>query len=181
VLAEAYAEMADAAAEPLIELLREREPAEADAILARLRYRQGRFSEAAGAWVAAFERYRDDPWPDPNLMRRTLVEVGLHLALSPDLTRRLYDTLASPFVLHLIDSDRLRVRMELGAQLDPALCVETFAPYEPDVPWNASLVERAACYRRMNHPLAAKAERDLAEYEEQEGRRLSAGLLPGKD
>jgi hypothetical protein len=176
-----YAEMRDAAALPLLDRLREREPAEADAILARYHFRRGRFPEAADAWVAAFERYRTDPWPDANLMRRTLVEIGLHLALGHDMTRRLYDTLAQPFVLHLLESDRLRVRMELAAELDPALCVEAFLPYEPDVPWNPSLATRARCYRAHGHPLAAQAERDVEEYEAQEGRRLSAGLLPGKD
>ena len=47
----------------------------------------------------------------------------------------------------------------------PDLCVETLVPFEPHVPWNRSfLAHRADCYRRFDHPLAARAARELEEY-----------------
>src|SRR5206468_944198 len=103
VLGEALAELADPAAEPLIERLRGEEPLEADALLARLRYRQGRRAEAAEAMLAAFAGYHADPWPDVDLMRRMLIEVAKPLALDRAVARRLYDTLATPFVLHMLE------------------------------------------------------------------------------
>jgi spermidine synthase len=182
VMGESLAEMGDAATEPLLARLRESQPTEADALLARLRYRQARFPEAVDAFVAAFEHYRTDAWPEPDLMRRVLVDVGLPLAKNREIADRLHAALAQPFAVHMLETDRLRVRLQLATQIDfQKRCVEAFAPYEPDVPWNDTLLVRARCYESNHHPLAARAERDLTEYIEQEGRRLSTGLWSGDD
>ena len=181
VLGEALAEMGDASAEPLAERLRASQPAEADAILARLRFRQGRFPDAVAALLASLERYHDDPWPDPDIMRRALLDLGLHLAARLDTARRLYEVLREPFALRMLEAVRLRVRRDLAARIDfDGLCVEALAPFEPHVPWNESLLIRARCYRKANHPLAPQAERDVEELIEQQGRRLSASLFPGR-
>jgi hypothetical protein len=182
VLGEALAEMGDPAALPLIERLRAVEPAEADAILARLHLRRRRTTEAASALVAALVRYREDPWPDREVMRRALLDVGTSLSERREVAEWLFETLKQPFALRMLEYERLRVRVELASKINfDKLCVEVLAPYEPNVPWDDSLEKRARCYRKAGHPLAAQAERDLEELVDQEGRRLSTGIWPGKD
>jgi spermidine synthase len=182
MLGEAFAEMGDARALPLIDRLRALEPIEADAILGRLRARQGSETEAGEALAAAFEAYHDDPWPEPRLLQRALDEVALPLAKDPGFARRLYAILGTPFSLRMLESDRLRARVELATRIDFAgLCVEALAPYEPDVPWGDSLVLRARCYRAAGDPRAARAEHDVEELAEEEGRWLSTGLVPAQE
>ena len=181
VLGEALAELGDPDAVVLIDRLRADEPVEAEALLARLRYRQGRWPEATEAVLTALDRYHTDPWPDVDLMRRTLLEVAKPLALDREVARRLYRLLGAPFVLHMLEADRLRSRADLAIRLDfDGLCVEALAPFEPDVPWNESLVLRARCYRTNKHPLAAKADADLQELIQQQGRWMSTGLIPDR-
>ena len=179
VLGEALAEIGDPAAEAMIGRLGADEPVEADALLARLRYRQGRRPEAVRALLDALERYHVDPWPDVDLMRRTLDDVARPLSLDREVAVKLYETLGRPFVLRLLESDRLRLRVELALRIDFAkLCAEALAPLEPEVPWNESLSLRARCYRAVKSPLSARADRDLEEFEAQEGRWMSTGLIP---
>jgi spermidine synthase len=179
MLGEAFAEVGDPRALPLIERLRALEPIEADAILGRLHARRGSWAEAREAIAAAFERYHEDPWPEPRLLRRALDEVALPLAKDPGFARRLYAILGTPFALRMLEADRLRARVDLATRGDFAgLCVEALAPFEPDVPWGDSLVLRARCYRAAGDPRAARAEHDVEELAEQEGRWLSTGLFP---
>jgi len=179
MLGEAYAEMGDARALPLIERLRALEPIEADAVLGRLRARQGRWREAEDAVAAALERYHEDPFPDPELMRRALDDVALPLAREAPFARRLFDLLRAPFALRMLESNRLRARVDLAIRLDfAALCVEALAPFEPDPPWSESLVVRAQCYRAAKDPRAAAAEADVEELAAEEGRWLSTSIVP---
>ncbi|MFT3775526.1 MAG: fused MFS/spermidine synthase [Minicystis sp.] len=180
-MGESLADMGDSAAVTVVDRLRALEPTEADAVLARLRFRQSRFAEAADALAAALDRYHDDPWPDVDLMRRAVDDLVLPLAQDRKVGERFHALLARPFVLRMLENDRLRVRLRLALQIDPdKLCVEALAPFEPDVPWNDSLALRARCYARTNHPLAARAARELEEFSTQERRRLSTGLIPDK-
>jgi spermidine synthase/MFS family permease len=178
-LGESLAEMGDGAALPVLERLRALSPIEADALTARFHARRGHPDEAALAYVAAFTAYRADPWPNPDLLRRVLVDVGLPLAEDPLVGARIYDALAAPFALHMLEEDRLRVRLRIALRHDTdRRCVEVFAAYEPWVPWDDTLRARARCYGRLRHPRLEQAERDLLEITEQEGRRLSTSLLP---
>src|SRR5262249_19034882 len=78
IVAELRADAGDEAALRYIARLR---PVEADALRARLRFRQGRIAAAVDALVAALDRYHQDPWPMPELMRPAL-------DLAPDLARK---------------------------------------------------------------------------------------------
>lgn len=182
-LGEALAELGDEGAVPVIERLRASEPIEADALQARLLLRRQRYEEAADVLVGALERYQQDPWPDMDIMRRALLEVGVHLSMRAEIAWRLFRVLKRPFALRMLEQDRLRLRLELAHQLDfEALCVEALSPYEPDVPWNDKMLRmRVRCYAAARHPLAERAERELGQYTEQEGRRLSTGIVPGAD
>ena len=71
--ADLEAEAGSDAALPLIEQLRAWQPAEADTILATLRFRQSRFDEAAAALESAIVRFRVDPWPVRRFKEKALV------------------------------------------------------------------------------------------------------------
>jgi spermidine synthase/MFS family permease len=179
VMGEALADLGDPEAGALSDRLRAYEPAEADALRARLLFQEGRLAEATDTLIAAFVRYREDPWPDPDLMRRAISEVAVPLAADRASARRLYDALAAPFVLHMLEAERLRARVELASRADKdGLCVEALAPYEPEVPWDGSLIARARCYAAAHDPRAAKAQDDVDAYLAQAGRPLGEGLLP---
>ena len=79
----------------------------------------------------------------------------------PAVGLELFHALAKPWAAGLFDFPRLQLRMDLARTLRrPDLCVETLVPFEPHVPWDRSfLTHRADCYRRFDHPLAARAER----------------------
>jgi hypothetical protein len=178
-LGESLAEMGDPRTGAVLDRLRALSPIEADALAARWKARSGRDAEAADFYVRAFEAYRADPWPNADLLRRVMIDVGLPLAEDARLAERVYAVLAEPFSLHALEEDRLRARLRIALRHDfDRRCVEVFAAYEPWVPWDDTLRARARCYGRWRHPLLARAERDLAEITEQEGRRLSTSLLP---
>jgi hypothetical protein len=63
VVAEALAQGGVEGATASIDRLRAPHPVEADLLLARLRWAQGRLQEAVEAFERAFATYRRDPWP----------------------------------------------------------------------------------------------------------------------
>ncbi len=162
--ADLEAEAGSDTALPLIEQLRQYKPAEADTILAALRLRQSRFTEAAAALAAAFARYRVDPWP-------LYKEKALHVALAiskadPTTTRGLYEALRRPFSVLHSDTNRLVASAELASQFDFAgACREPIGAMEPYVPWTAEfLTQRRDCYRAADDPRLAVAQRDLEDF-----------------
>ena len=85
-LAANYAALGDERALPSIEKLRASEPVEADALLAMLRARQGRASDALPPLASALAAYRVDPWPSPVLMSGTIdlcAELAARIRPSP--------------------------------------------------------------------------------------------------
>jgi hypothetical protein len=178
MFAEALAGAGDEEAVALVERLRAVRPAEADAILALLRFRQGDLSAASGLLARAFAACRDDPWPSPGLMTHAL-------DLAPALAERdrgsgtlLFESLTPRFSVANLEAARQLVAVQVAIAVDrltprstpehpgPApLCARAFAALEPWPPWNRrTLTQRAACYRRANDPRAARAEKDLREY-----------------
>ena len=81
--ADLEAEAGSEAALPLIEQLRAWQPAEADTILATLRFRQSRFDEAAAALESAFVRLRVDPWPVLRFKQKALALAEMLIRAPP--------------------------------------------------------------------------------------------------
>ena len=167
--AEAIADTGDERALLYMEPMREFHPVEADVVLARMRWRQGQFTEAADALTSAFVRYRNDPWPLPTTMSRALdlpLLVGRH---DPALARKLHQAISQPFSVRMLDEQRELTLLGLASVIDQGSCsaltLEALKPFEPDIPWYpAFLQNRAACYERAHHPLAARARKDLEDY-----------------
>ena len=163
VVATALANQGDDAALQYIEPLRSFEPAEADALLGILRWKQGKLQDASDALVAAFTRYRDEPWPMPSLMARVL-DVATQPAKQDKVAgRQLYAAMSQPFSVYIMEEKRAAAALEIAGKVNfQQLCAEALEPFEPYVPWNRDfLSSRARCYRETGHVRAAQAQAEL--------------------
>jgi spermidine synthase/MFS family permease len=174
-LAVALNESGSPEAEQYIEKIRQIQPTEAEALTAHLRWRQRKPAETAAALVNVFNRYRSDPWPQRDLMRRT-ISLAIDVANGDrqgNVARMLYDALSTPFVLKLCEDWRMRALVKIGGHLD-AVTGSGMLPialdaFEPNVPWeDGFLVTRYNAYVRAGHKLAMKAAEDLDEFRENE-------------
>jgi predicted membrane-bound spermidine synthase len=164
MLAEALASVGNEKATVYAELLRADQPAEADAVLAILRARQGRFEEATGLLESALARLRIDPWPAGTRLRAALGSAGPIADSDPRLARRLYDALGAPFAVEVLEEERIATRFDLGTRIG-APCAEILSPYEPNLVWQEwFLRERLACYEREQDPATEAARRDLERF-----------------
>jgi len=172
-LATALTETASPEAEQYIERIRQVQPTEAEALLANLRWRQHRPLESAVALQTAFTRYRTDPWPHTDLMRRT-IELAVNVARGDqqgNVARVLFDSLSAPFCLHLNQDLRLRALVMISSHLDSVtgsmLLPDAVAKFEPHVPWEEPfLFVRFNAYDRAGHRLRERAMDDLNEFRE---------------
>jgi spermidine synthase len=180
-LAEPMAERGDDAAVPYIEALRGEFPIEADALQARLRWRQGRLSEGISVLARALEQYRTSPWGVPVIMRRAL---GLAVDMArdtrfPQVGRPLLNALRQPFAVEMLEEQRKSALLLAADKLAEGRCsaevLDIVRSYEPHVPWQAPyLAQRARCYAEAGDPRAAQARRDLDEFRKSEPKSLEA-------
>ncbi|MEE8587393.1 MAG: spermidine synthase, partial [Acidobacteriota bacterium] len=180
LVAESWADAGDARTPDYVELLGERRPVDADAILARWHRRQGRREEATRHLLDAFRAFRKNPWPFPALMARTLFLARDIAREDPALGLKLFEALADPFAVRLLEEIRLRVRLAIAGTVDFAgLCVEALAPFEPHVPWEKRfLAGRRSCYRHSGHPLERQALEDLKSFLASDPPGLGRSLFP---
>lgn len=183
--AEPLAERGDEAAVPYIEALRGELPIEADALQARLRWREGRLAEGISALARALEQYRTNPWGVPVIMRRAL---GLAADMArdarfPQVGRPLLNALRQPFAVEMLEEQRKSVLLLAADKLAEGRCtgevLDIVRSYEPHVPWQAPyLQQRARCYAEAGDPRAAQARRDLEAFRKGEPKSLEAFTGP---
>ena len=165
-VASALAESGDEAAMAHIDRLREIAPVEADALVGKLRLRQGRFEEAAQALGTSFDGYRRDPWPWPLLMNRALDTAKELAQRYPASIPMLREALRAPFVCSMLEEARDETLLVL-ARLEPmnASCVDALLPFEPNFPWMFDLLSwRTQCYESSQHPEAGRARNELEQF-----------------
>ena len=163
LVAEVTADAGEERALTYIEALRAYPPAEADACLARLRLRQGRYEEAQEHLEAAFAVYRRDPWPSPLVMQGAL-DAALELAgQRPELGLKVLASLLEPFALRLLHETRLEEAFLVGSAGEPGKnCRELVEPLEPNVPFDSAwLYFRMRCYRVTEDPRIVAAVDDV--------------------
>ena len=158
------------AEEEIANLLRTLEPfaeTEAEALRARWAWQRGDVATALDHLERTFAHCRQDGWFYRPLIRRTLAWVEIVVRQAPEAAPRLFEVLSEPFAAHLLDESRRRFLVPLASHPEPReQCIEAFANFEPFVPWERSLLEaRRNCYRAMDHPLAAVADRELLRFE----------------
>jgi spermidine synthase len=163
MVGEVLADAGDPRARQYIDQLRPLQPAEADALLARLAERSGDPQRASEHLIAAFRSCRQHPWTHRKLFNRAIDLAVEVTAERPELVPGVFEALGEPFAAHALQSARLRARAVIGLRPgQEQFCVAALAPLEPNVPWQRDLLERrAACYARAGHPLAAQARADL--------------------
>lgn len=141
------------------------DPTEARVLTAVLRWKQGRFQEAAGLLEEAFEVYRNDPWPWPVLMKRGLAVAASIAEADRSVARGLFDRLTDPFAVHLLEDDRKSVAVAIGSFTDADRAAQGIALWEPHVPWQAPFLRlRRDRYRAVNDSRTAAAEEDLTDF-----------------
>ena len=166
MLAEALADSGEEAAVNYIEQLRAVQATEADAILGRLRFRQGRYVESAQALNTAFISYRTNPWPWPMLMTHAL-ETATHLiGRDPGALKILRPAIEQPFAAMMLDESRRELLLKLAVGRDPdASCAQALTSYEPYTLWQEPLLTwRARCYELLRHADAVRAAKERDEY-----------------
>lgn len=180
LVAEGLAERGDEGAARYAEALRSFQPAEAEALLARLRLRQQRLDEAVGHLAAAFERHRSDPWPRVDVIARALRAAPRLAGVRPDLAPRLIESLAQPFAAGSLEQERAQARLDVAVAAGLAReCAQALHAFEPWVPWQRELLERRlACYAAAGDPLAERARRELAELQLEEPAPLLGAAPP---
>jgi hypothetical protein len=176
--ADLEAEAASEAALPLIERLRQWQPAEADIILATLRARQGRIGESTAALAAALERLRTDPWPLPWYKEKAMQLAEVLASSGPPQASRLYEALRQPFALRAQEDRRLELATAISRHVDfPRLCREPIDPLDEHPAWDPDFLRlRMECFRATNDPRLGRATRDLEDYLSVEVAPLGAGL-----
>jgi hypothetical protein len=178
MVAEALADIGDEDAQPVIEKLSAFEPAEAHAIAARLRYRQGRMMEATAEADVALHAYRTDPWPRLEVMRWLVTDLAPEVARDRDLGAHMLDALSEHFAVYMIDDDRREARLKLVQRLDfRKQCAAAFAAFEPHTPWRRDfLLSRRECYSLVGHPRLDVAAREVDRFLAEEPPAFGAGL-----
>jgi spermidine synthase len=178
IVAEAMAERGDEGALRYLEALRALQPAEADAIAARLWAHQGKLDDAMLALEATFARHRVDPWPMPMVIRHALELAADLAAQNRALAARVYAALKEPFAGDLQQELRMDVMLVAAGQLPlETACVEALSGLEPHVPWRLSVLSwRSRCYEAHRPALAGRAARELDEYLSGEAAPFGVGL-----
>jgi predicted membrane-bound spermidine synthase len=166
MIAQALAENADEAALPFIDRLRPMKPAEAAAILARLRLRQNKLQEAAAALETAFVAYRNEPWSWPFVISLAMETAKEITAKNGDTIGLVREAIGKPFALNMFDDARRAtlLALDMVQKLDSG-CVEVLRPYEPYVPWREELLSwRSRCYALAHDRNQERAQMELDEF-----------------
>ena len=138
---------------------------EAAVLLGELRWRQGRLEEATGQFERAFALYRENPWPLLSVMERSFAIVADIAGRDRALAARLERALASPFVLLILNEERLQTRYKVATYLDLPVLEEAILALEPNVPWRKALLERRVrVYESTGNPRAPLARRELERF-----------------
>ena len=75
---------------------------------------------------------------------------------------RLFDSLAEPFAVHVLDEERKRTFLYVGSVRGPKFAAEALRQFEPHVLWEENFLRnRLATYEAIGDPQAGRAARDL--------------------
>jgi tetratricopeptide (TPR) repeat protein len=166
LVAAGLADMGDEAALAYIERLRALEPTEAATLLGRLRFRQGKYVEAAQALDEAFRAYQTDVWAWPILMNHALETAGQVMNRDAAAQKVVRGALEKPFAAMMLDETRREMLLKMTVAREPdASCSAALASYEPNTLWQEPLLTwRARCYDMLHHADAARAAQERDEF-----------------
>jgi hypothetical protein len=178
-LAQAFAEEGDESAAALAERLRRTRPAEADAITARLRFKQQRYEEATAHLERALVGFRTDPWTSVDVMARALDTAVTLARTNPDLGARAHAAMSRPFAAGQWEHTRRMFLIDSAFALEGCggRTIRALLQMEPNTPWTEEhLRRRRQCYAEGGLSLfAATAEREWRRFRENEPPSLADG------
>jgi len=164
MLAESLADASSEAAASYAEQLRPWQPTDADAVLARLRFRQGKMDEAAVRLERVFISSRTDPWPTVDLISRSL-DLAMSLSKTHAYAARLYYAIDKPFAAGQLEDMRKFDRAMIAKEMEGCgpHTIAALQALEPWPPWRRDLLDlRVDCYGSAMLPrLRDRARRDL--------------------
>ena len=168
MVAECLAVEGDNAAVPYVEKLAAIRPLDAEAIRARLFWKQGKPTDAAQSLTRFFYALRSDPWANYGLARRSIA-LAAEIAQADEsrvVSAQLYDTLRLPFSAFNHETERLVTLLNIGLRTDGInpgeYTLQAVEAFEPNVPWQHNFLHvREACYSAMHSGRAAQAKRDF--------------------
>jgi spermidine synthase len=171
MVAECLADAGNSKATIYLAQLHEIDATEAEAVRARLLWRQHRATEARDIVGKALASLRDNPWPMQALIRRT-IDLAVEI-VENDSTggggRAIYEALEKPFAVYNNDEDRILALIRVAINLDQGPrgqeVLRSVEALEPNIPWTFGFLKiRSACYTASRHPLAADAQSDLVDF-----------------
>lgn len=161
-----------------ISQLKEHSPVDVKIVSAIDRAREKQPDESVVELVDAFITARQDPWFNRGLMVEAL-SLGDALAKdSKGSAKRLFEALAEPFAVRVVEGQRRSARLSVGIAVDPKeSCRETLAEFEPHVPWEQGiLAARVQCYEWWDDSRKEAANDDYLEYMDMKFKSFSTGL-----
>lgn len=171
MVAECLASEGENNANSYIDVVEQTIPWEANAIRAELLWRQRRPEEAADLFRKCLQELRDLPWPNRELIKRTVqrAESIANSDRSKTVADFIFKAVRTPFCVFNNESERLGTELATAMYLDGGhsgqnLLVALHA-FEPHVLWQKEfLVVRNECYTTLHDPLEHQARRDLDEF-----------------
>jgi hypothetical protein len=185
LVAECLAERGDESALGYIDQLQKILPTEAQALRARLFWREKRLDRATVAVQQCLKSLRTDPWPSPALVDRTLnLAAELMEANEPGSKRaEIYRLLQEPFAVYNDDAARTLALLRASKLLDHGQLgpnvLQVVQAFEPNIPWTFDFLRlRCECYASFKPALVAGAESDLVDFLMAEPGGLEGAKLP---
>ncbi|HYS53763.1 MAG TPA: fused MFS/spermidine synthase [Thermoanaerobaculia bacterium] len=167
MLAESLADGGSGAAAAYADQLRPWQATDADMVLARLQFRQGKIDQAAASLERVFLRSRTDPWPTSAAFDRSL-DLAVLIAKNHLYAQRMFRALEKPFAAGQWNDTRKFFRMTIANQMEGCgpHTVAALHDLEPWPPWRRELLTlRRDCYgSSMLTALAKRAQRDLNDF-----------------
>jgi spermidine synthase len=161
-MALAYADRGNPKALELAGQLRGDCPLDADAIAAVHAARTGKTAEAVDQFCKFFLALRHDPTPSRRVIDLALLAASQTAEEHPEHCRPIYEALQHPFSVALFEDRRRGILILLGQRLTGREFTAAMLLVEPYPPWDASvLTARVQAYEKTQHPLLARARRDL--------------------
>ena len=178
MIAESLAETGSSAAAAYADQLRAWEPTDADAVLARLRFREGKLDQAAALLERVFIACRTDAWPSVDTIGRSL-DLALTIANTHAYAARMFHALDRPFAAGQWEDARKYDRALIAHQMEGCgpHTIAALHELEPWPPWRREFLKmRYDCYgNAMLGRLQSRAGQDLSAFLSAEPRPL---LIP---
>jgi hypothetical protein len=167
LLARSYAELGRPDCLELIAALEEEFPIEASAVNAVFYSQIGNVAEVTQSLDKYYALLAESPWL-VTVVAEAALERTLRLAQADRAAAaKMYKLLAKPLASSRYDYKRKLVRVFVAQQLGPREMAEALTETEPYVRWTADVLQpRAEAYAALNHPFAARAQREWQQFQQ---------------